>query len=341
MAKPKTPLTISQAADEYLAAVKGNRSHKTFTSYRSALAAFKRSLAKTLPASKTPVGSLTEEHVVAFAKTLGVKAQSTEKTYLTVIKDFYRYLSGRGLMILNEDRLNLLLRPNVRRTPHRIPDYPHQQMDIVIDYALNLRKHRRPEGDQELLIALRDRALLITLADTGLRVSEITSLKRGDIDFNEARAVIIGKGNKQAVVRFSSRSLDVIRDYLRARGKQDGKHGVPLDTLPVFTRHDQRGMSRPLAGISAHTGWAIVKRVVIEALGEEGRDIKITPHSFRHYFVTKVLKETDNLRIAQLLARHSSIATTQRYVHVQSTELDTAFDSVFDNGGKPPKRRKA
>ncbi|MBK9781938.1 MAG: tyrosine-type recombinase/integrase [Anaerolineales bacterium] len=71
------------------------------------------------------------------------------------------------------------------------------------------------------LRAYRDRAFLVTLADTGFRVHEACNLRRGDIDWNEGRAVIIGKGNKQAVVRFSSRSLSITSRLFQALSFQD------------------------------------------------------------------------------------------------------------------------
>jgi len=69
-------------------------------------------------------------------------------------------------------------------------------------------------NEKERLRALRDRAFIITLADTGLRVHEICELRRGDVDWNAGRAIIIGKGNKEAVIRFSARSMRALKDYL-------------------------------------------------------------------------------------------------------------------------------
>ena len=80
--------------------------------------------------------------------------------------------------------------------------------------------------DNERLIALRDRALILTLADTGMRIAEATSLRRGDLDLNEGKAQVIGKKNLQRVVRFSDRALVAVRDYLRARAERRMRHFV-------------------------------------------------------------------------------------------------------------------
>ncbi|MBK7449839.1 MAG: tyrosine-type recombinase/integrase [Anaerolineales bacterium] len=87
---------------------------------------------------------------------------------------------------------------------------------------------------------------------------EACNLRRGDIDWNEGRAVIIGKGNKQAVVRFSSRSLQYIKDYLARRSVIDGNTGKQLSSLPVFARHD-KGAGKRSKSMTPTTGRNIMK----------------------------------------------------------------------------------
>ena len=69
---------------------------------------------------------------------------------------------------------------------------------------------------------------------------------------------------------------------------------------------------------------------VRQALGDLAEG-KITPHSFRHYFVTTVLRATGNLKLAQELARHANIAVTQRYAHISNDELDKGYQEIFDH----------
>jgi integrase len=177
---------------------------------------------------------------------------------------------------------------------------------------------------------LRDRAFLISLADTGLRVHEACGLRRGDLDWNEGRAIIIGKGNKQAVVRFSQRSLRALHDYLSARARLDGASGRPLASLPLFARHD-KGAGKKVKPITTATGRNIVAERVEKILGAEAVGT-ITPHSFRHYFVTRVLQSSGNLKLAQELARHTNIAVTQRYAHLADDELDQGYYNAFEEG---------
>ena len=176
---------------------------------------------------------------------------------------------------------------------------------------------------------MRDRAFLLALADTGMRVHEACALRRGDVDWPEARAVLIGKGDRQAVVRFSRRAISAIKDYLSARAPRDGSSGRPLRSLPVFSRHD-KGSGKKVLPISTTTGRAIVAERTKQALGEQAVGT-VTPHSFRHYFVTTILRGSGgNLKLAQELARHQSISVTQRYAHISDDELDRGYHDIFD-----------
>ncbi|MDP3184314.1 MAG: tyrosine-type recombinase/integrase, partial [Anaerolineales bacterium] len=155
----------------------------------------------------------------------------------------------------------------------------------------------------------------------------------GDIDWNEGRAVIIGKGDKQAVVRFSTRAMRTLKDYLAARAALDGASGRPLPSLPLFARHD-KGAGKKVKPITTTTGRNIVAERVRQALGDEAEG-QITPHSFRHYFVTTVLRASGNLKLAQELARHANIQVTQRYAHLSDDELDKGYHEIFE-GTKSP-----
>jgi integrase len=175
---------------------------------------------------------------------------------------------------------------------------------------------------------LRDRAFLLTLADSGLRVHEACRLRRGDIDWKEGKALIIGKGNRQDIIRFSSRSMQALKDYLKARGTLDGASGRPLTSLPVFARHD-KGAGEAVKPITTRTGQNIVNQRVEETLGKAAVGT-VTPHSFRHYFVTTVLQGSGNLKLAQELARHRNIQVTQRYAHLAEDELDRGYWEIFE-----------
>ena len=321
--------TIRQAIDDYLDSVKLSRSENTALTYRHALNYFVKVLeVHDLKPESSSIQELNEDAVIWFAGALKVFSSSTERLYLTATSGFYEYLAAGNLATINLPRVHLLIHQRARRPGQRLPQFPETSIELIINAMINLIIQKPSEGNQNLIDA-RDRAFLITLADTGLRVHEACKLRRGDIDWNEGHALIIGKGNRQDIVRFSQRSLNSIKEYLSLRSYIDGASTRPLPSLPLFARHD-KGAGKKVKPITTTTGRNIVAARVEEILGKEAVGT-ITPHSFRHYFVTKVLKGSGNLKLAQELARHRNIAVTQRYAHLSDDELDKGYWKVFED----------
>jgi integrase/recombinase XerC len=319
--------TIHQALLSYLEIIKTARSNNTWLTYQNAVHSFDHTLTDHgIDTETADVTILPEDSVAWFTTDLRYHSPSTEQVYLTAICGFFEFLSAENLASPNLPRIRLLIRQRSRKPGQRLPQFPREDIEIVINYT-NTLQINIPED--HLIINLRDRAFILMLADTGLRVHEACNLKRGDLDWNEGKALIIGKGNRQAVVRFSSRSLKAIRNYLNHRAKLDGATGKQLATLPLFARHDP-GAGKKVKPITPATGRNIINQRVVEALGDEKKGT-ITPHSFRHYFVTTVLRGSGNLKLAQELARHKSIAVTQRYAHLSDNELDQGYWDIFED----------
>jgi len=323
-----TENTILQAIQSYLESVSMARSEHTVRTYHNALQRFLLTLDNhDISPEKAPITDLSEDAVAWFAAELKGYAPASESLYLTALAGFYEYLAAERLADPNLPRVRLLIRQRARKPGVRLPQFPKSQIADILEYAIKLASIVT-EDEPSRLRNLRDRAFLITLADTGLRVHEACGLRRGDIDWQESKAVVIGKGNRQAVVRFSRRALAALKDYLAARASRDGASGKPLTTLPLFARHDL-GAGKKIKPITTATGRNIVSQRVKEALGAEAEGT-ITPHSFRHYFVTTVLQGSGNLKLAQELARHKNIAVTQRYAHLSDDELDRGYEDVFE-----------
>ncbi|MCK9247046.1 MAG: site-specific integrase [Anaerolineaceae bacterium] len=325
-------MNIIETIKQYLNSVKLSRSANTYRTYTNAMNVFSDVLEKNgLKLEEENISALSEDAVIWMATALKDFSSATEQVYMTATVGLYEYIAGENLAQINLPRVRLLIKQRTRRSGVRLPQFPKSDIEKVIIHAENLNK-QFTENTTERLVNLRDRAFLITLADTGLRVQEACNLRRGDIDWHESRAVIIGKGNKEAVLRFSKRSLKTLLDYLQARAELDGVGGKALKSLPLFARHD-RAVGNKIKPISTTTGRAIVNNRVKECLGEDAVGT-ITPHSFRHYFVTTVLGGTGNLKLAQVLARHTNIAVTQRYSHLADDELDKKYQEIFDDS--PP-----
>ncbi len=327
MVEPSTR-TISDALGRYLDTVRLARSRNTARTYTNAMNLFLEVAEKNgLDPQRSPVDKLTEDAAAWMAMALKDYSPSTEQLYLTALAGFYEYLAAEKLAEINLPRLRLLIRQRSRRPGQRLPQFPRDDIERILA-QVDIIPETRPDEPAIKLRALRDRAFLFTLADTGLRVHEACALRRGDIDWNEGRAVIIGKGDKQAVVRFSTRAMRALHDYLAVRAALDGSSGRPLPSLPLFARHD-KGAGKKVKPITTATGRNIVSAHVRLILGDQAEG-HVTPHSFRHYFVTTILRASGNLKLAQALARHTSIQVTQRYAHLSDDELDRGYHEIFE-----------
>jgi integrase/recombinase XerC len=325
---PGHSTTIALVIDRYIDVVKQARSQNTALTYSKALKEFKKALQKEkIDPLTSPANRLTEDLVSRFAMHLKSFAPATEQVYVRAISRFYKYLAAERLAEINLPRMDLLIEQRVRRPGVRLPQFPTNDIERVLEFMATIGAEP-VETENERLRAMRDRAFMITLADTGLRVHEACNLRRGDIDWNEGRAIIIGKGDKQAVIRFTSRALRALKDYLAIRAELDGRSGKQLTALPLFARHD-KGSGKKVKPITPTTGRNIVAERVGQALGDDF-DGHITPHSFRHYFVSTILRASGNLKLAQALARHENIQITQRYAHINDDELDKGYYEIFE-----------
>lgn len=322
-------VTVQDALERFLEEVEASRSENTHKAYEQASQAFTAVLSEhDLPPTTTPVSKLSLDWMTWFIHVLRDYAVATERLYITAINGFYEFVAAEDWADINLPALKKLRRRRSRRQATRLPPFPREEIEQVLE-TVNRAALASTDDVQENLRNLRDRALLFTLADTGLRVAEACSLTRGHVNWSEGQAIILGKGNREAVVRFSSRSLRKLRAYLQARAELDGSQGRALSSLALFARHD-RGAGSKVLSISTRSAEKIVQKWVVAALGPAARGT-ITPHTFRHYFVTIVLRASGgNIRLAQELARHRSITTTQRYTHLSDDELDRGYHEIFD-----------
>lgn len=322
-------ITISKAIEKYLITVSTARSENTLRTYKNCLNIFLSSLRnRKIDITTNLTSRLTTEDFSYFINDLKYYAPSTEQLYLSAVFGFFEFMVAENMIEINLQTLRLLIRKRSRKPGVRLPQFPKSNIDRILEGITEI-KSEPVENEVDHLINLRDCAFLITLADTGLRIHEACNLRRGDMDWYEHRAIVIGKGNREAVVRFSERSIQNIRDYLKARAEIDGASGQLLTSLPIFARHDKASGNR-IKPISTTTGRKIVARRVGQFLGEDEVGT-ITPHSFRHYFVTRVLQGSGNLKLAQSLARHKNIAITQRYAHLNDDELDKGYRDIFED----------
>mgnify|MGYP001435519714 CR=1 FL=1 len=162
-----------------------------------------------------------------------------------------------------------------------------------------------PKGEDAL--AVRDRAMLEILYATGLRVTELVTLKLNDLQLDVGYLTAFGKRSKQRIVPLGTAAIEELRSYLTgARSCLDKAGSSPF----VFLNRSGEGLTR-------QGFWKIIKRRAREA----GIYRNITPHTLRHSFATHLLENGADLRSVQAMLGHADISTTQIYTHVTRERL--------------------
>jgi integrase/recombinase XerD len=203
--------------------------------------------------------------------------------------------------LISEDPTAHLESPKIRRS---LPGY--LRLDEV-EKLLEL-------PDQTTTLGLRDRAMLEVLYSTGLRVSELTSLRVMDLDTKVGCVRCTGKGDKERIVPVGRKALAIVEKYLR-----DGR------TALIATMKGNAGpylfVNRRGGRISRVGVWKIFSSYGRKA----GLRAPLTPHMLRHSFATHLLERGADLRSVQLMLGHSDISTTQIYTHVVEERLKQIY----------------
>jgi len=223
----------------------------------------------------------------------------TVARHLVTLRNFFRHAQVQELV--TEDPTAHLESPKIRRS---LPGY--LRLDEV-EKLLEL-------PDQTTPLGLRDRAMLEVLYSTGLRVSELTSLRVMDLDTKVGCVRCIGKGDKERIVPVGRKALAIVDKYLR-----DGRTaliGTTRGAAGAFLFVNRRGGRISRVGV-----WKIFSSYGRKA----GLRVPLTPHMLRHSFATHLLERGADLRSVQLMLGHSDISTTQIYTHVVEERLKQIY----------------
>ena len=230
---------------------------------------------------------------------------TTANRRLTVLRRFYKYAVRVNL--IDEDPCKTL---RAAKQPIR---FPSSLSEAQVEALLNSPNTDTPLG-------LRDRAMLELLYASGLRVTEIVSLKMIHLGLNEGVIRIVGgKGNKERLVPFGAQAADWISKYID-QSRPELLNQKLSDYLFV-ARYTAECMSR-------QAFWQLIKRYALAA----GITVKISPHTLRHAFATHLLNHGADLRVVQLLLGHADISTTQIYTHVARERLKTIHSQHHPRG---------
>jgi integrase/recombinase XerD len=270
-------------------------SRNTLSAYRRDLEAYAHWLAE----RQCALDASTEAELNAyFAARHNASRATTANRRLTVFKRYFRWALRERLISADPT-----LRLQAAKQPLRVPKtLSEAQVEALLGAP----------GDGSAL-AVRDRTMLELMYASGLRVSELVSLKTFNVSLSENVLRVFGKGNKERLVPFGEVASEWLQRYLRqARPELLGAK----QTDDLFVTH--RG-SRAGEAMSRVMFWMIVKKYALKA----GITAPLSPHTLRHAFATHLLNHGADLRAVQMLLGHADISTTTIYTHVARERLKT------------------
>ena len=221
----------------------------------------------------------------------GARPRSTARQ-LSSIRRFYRYMLREGR--INEDPSTRIDMPKLGRP------LPKSLTEAEVVTLL-----KSPDVNNTL--GMRDRAMLEVLYATGLRVSELVSLRLDQMNLRQGVVRVIGKGNRERLVPVGEEAQQWVEKFLH-----DARPGIvgAQQTDYLFPTHRSDHMTR-------QAFWHIIKRYAQKA----GIRTALSPHTLRHAFATHLLNHGADLRVVQMLLGHSDVSTTQIYTHVARERL--------------------
>lgn len=236
------------------------------------------------------------EHIMAYMQELsdsGLSVSSMSRK-LSALRNLYKFLMEEK--ITESDPTENIDTPKKGK---KLPDVlTHEQVDRLLNSV---------NGKDAL--STRNRAVLELLYACGLRVSELCSLRIGDIDFEERFVKVRGKRMKERLIPAGRGALEAVKAYLK-----DGRPDTGEKSIVFLSRNGKR--------LSRMAVWNIIKKYSIEAGLKD-----VHPHTLRHSFATHLLEGGADLRSVQEMLGHSSIVTTEIYTHVNRNYLRNIYNS--------------
>lgn len=247
---------------------------------------------------KTPWSGATEELLSRFVRSrsrAGVSARSTARQ-VSAVRAFYKYGLTEGR--ISENPAASLETPAAWMPLPKVLSF-HDVESLI----------SRVDGMDPL--SIRDRAMLETLYASGLRVSELVSLKTGDINLREGFLICRGKGGKERIVPVGASARTAVHRYV-------------LEARPLLEKRstDVLFLTRRSRAFTRQGVWKIFRRYARES----GLPEKTSPHILRHSFATHLLERGADLRSVQIMLGHSQITTTQIYTHVSRERLRAVYN---------------
>lgn len=302
-----------------------NRSETTRRSYVYELRHFFKYILGTSKFETLPsISSFTLEHMASlshrdieaflgWANTEGNNGPRALARKQAAIKSLYRYMVREEMLVKD---ITLKLEPITVKSklPKALEPNEVAELTEVLEDGQGLTKGQLKYHNYT---EKRDRAIMLTLINTGLRVSELCGINLSDINFNDSSISVVGKGEKDAKVYFNVQTSEIIKDYI--------DHERPRYNKP---ENDALFLSIQSKRISKNTVELIVKKYmkILASMGYNTADF--SAHKMRSTTATMLLRETENLALVQDYLRHSDPRTTRQYAKILDEQLKRAASMI-------------
>ncbi|AMP20817.1 hypothetical protein AZF37_06200 [endosymbiont 'TC1' of Trimyema compressum] len=219
---------------------------------------------------------------------------------IATLKSFFKFLNREAF--IENNPMVYIQSPKLDK---RLPNFMYEYQ---IEKLLSIPDKETPRG-------LRDYCLLEVLYGTGLRVSELVNLTRGDLHLKEGYIRVIGKGNKERIVPIGSFAIKSINAYLDKGRPEFYKEGISFEFLFIGVR-------------GKVLNDRMVRKIIDDCIETTAQNIDVSPHIIRHSFATHLLERGSDIRVVQSFLGHESLSTTQVYTHITKNQLKKVYDNA-------------
>ena len=246
---------------------------------------------------------VTEDDIRKYLEYLNEKKEkiTSIRRKISSFKTFYKFLYLNNYIDKKDYPLVKIAYPKLeKRLPKFI--YYNDLLDIIDEAT------RDSDG-------VRDRLIIEMLYATGVRVSELVNIKYDDIDFNNRRIRVLGKGNKERIVYYGEYAEDVLKEYIATHDRNRENY---LFTNSKGDKITDRG----------------IRYIIDKIMSKLAVKVHVTPHVLRHTFATDMLNNGCDIKVVQELLGHSSLKTTEVYTHVTNERLKEVYYNCFPRRDK-------
>lgn len=220
---------------------------------------------------------------------------------IVCLRNFFKFYVNE----VNENGNNPMINFSTLKTPKRLPKdlFKQQVKDLLIPC------------EKKQIYAIRNQCIILLLLNTGMRVSELTSLDLLDIDLQETCIRVFGKGSKERIVFFMPSVVPYLENYIN-------------DVRPVLINGKENENALFIGSKGSRITPRAIENILNDRASRASVPFKVTPHMLRHTFATSLLNEDVDIKMVQELLGHASLSTTQIYTHVSKARLKKVYEKT-------------